>query len=239
MGAWSVPTLVEARMAERLREAEHVRLARSASGVRLRRTADGSAEPGTRRASRRLSIHASPIIAALVGSLIVGGIVLLVDEVAAGGAVAAVPAPVTMAPADVSGEWLYLPDGLGIGRLSDARVSGTGWHTFAAPPNEAAGTHSGDFVLEGPDGQWVGHLAATWAACLCEAEVFTGTGQVLGVEGVIALEGTGAYEGWSFVGTWTDPMTGAPAQVRGRIDGGQAPRIADLAWLGQGETSCL
>jgi hypothetical protein len=68
-------------------------------------------------------------------------------------------------------------------------------------------------------------VAATWDDRLAGSELFSGAGQVFGVEGTFALQGTEAYEGWAFVGEWWDPMNGEPAQVGGVIYRGLAPHI--------------
>lgn len=69
----------------------------------------------------------------------------------------------------------------------------------------------GDYGIEGPDGDWVG----TWTGV---DDVGLGQASYL-----ILLEGTGAYEGWSFVGHWLDPFTGAPLTFSGLIYEGPLP----------------
>jgi hypothetical protein len=56
-------------------------------------------------------------------------------------------------------------------------------------------------------------------------ELFTGAGQVLGTDGVFALEGTGSYAGWVFLGGWSDPMDGEPAEVHGLVCRSRAPDL--------------
>ena len=68
-------------------------------------------------------------------------------------------------------------------------------------------------------------MAATWDSRLVASGTYSGAGQVLGGEGVFALRGTEAYEGWAFVGAWLDPMNGEPARVRGVIAEGEAPDL--------------
>jgi len=71
-------------------------------------------------------------------------------------------------------------------------------------------------------------VAATWDDRLAGSEVFSGAGQVFGGEGVFALQGTEAYEGWAFVGAWLDPMNGEPAEVGGVIYQVLAPDLDEL-----------
>jgi hypothetical protein len=65
-----------------------------------------------------------------------------------------------------------------------------------------------------------------WDDRLGGAELFTGAGRVPGVAGVFTLPGTAAYEGWAFVGAWSDPLTGEPTRVNGVIYEGRALDLA-------------
>jgi hypothetical protein len=69
----------------------------------------------------------------------------------------------------------------------------------------------GDYGIEGPDGSWVGTWTGVDDPALGKASY------------LILLEGTGAYEGWSFVVHWLDPFTGAPLTFSGLIYEGPLP----------------
>jgi hypothetical protein len=102
-------------------------------------------------------------------------------------------------------------------RLSDPRVTGMGYVTFLGEAPVGLELSWGTFTLKGPDGDWVGPWTGVWDLGL-EKAVF-----------LITTEGTDAYEGWAFVGTWLDAMDGQLAQVSSVIYRGRAP------WMGMPE----
>jgi hypothetical protein len=228
MGPTSFPILAEARMAERLLEAERARLARTAA------TGQGSASAGhlqpsrgTGRVSRRRRL--ATIGVTLVACLGLGVPVMVGDEAAVASVVPVRPTFRTaMTPALVSGEWFCLSNGYCEVRLDEPRVSDQGPAFDPAASSLGDEPLTGTFMLAGPDGAWAGPVAATWDDRLGGSEVFTGAGQVFGREGVFALQGTEAYDGWTFVGAWSDPMNGEPAQVGGVIYQGLAPDLDTL-----------
>ena len=225
MGPWSFPIMAEARVAERLLEAEHARLARTAAAGRGRwEEPPPQVSPSS---GRRLLARASAL--ALVACLVLGGAVMIGDEAAVASVVPVRPTfRSVMSPALVSGEWLCLSNGYCEVRLDEPRVSDRGPAFDPAASSLGDGPLTGTFLLHGPDGAWAGPVAATWDDRLVGSEVFSGAGQVFGREGVFALRGTEAYEGWAFVGAWLDPMNGEPAQVGGVIYQGLAPDLDEL-----------
>jgi hypothetical protein len=75
MGPWSFPIVAEARMAERLLEAERARLARTAAaGQRSQGRREGPQPQASPSSRRRLLLGAS--VLALAGCLVVGGTVV-------------------------------------------------------------------------------------------------------------------------------------------------------------------
>lgn len=141
---------------------------------------------------RRFLARASAL--ALVVCLVFGGSVVLGDQTAAASVVPVRPTfRSVMSPALVSGAWLCLSSGYCEVRLDKPRVGDR------APAFDPAASSLGDGPLTG-------------------SELFSGAGQVFGREGVFALQGTEAYEGWAFLGAWWDPMNGdrtLPRRARG------------------------
>jgi hypothetical protein len=226
MGPWSFPIVAEARMAERLLEVERARLARTgAAASRARR--DELKPLASPSGGRRLLVRASAI--ALVACLVLGGAVMRGSETAAASVVPVHPPfPIVMSPALVSGEWLCLSGGYCEVRLDDPRVGERGPAFDPAASSLGDGPLTGTFRLAGPDGAWAGPVIATWDDRIAGSELFIGVGQVFGREGVFALQETEAYEGWAFLGAWSDPMNGEPAQVGGVIYQGLAPDLDAL-----------
>ena len=74
----------------------------------------------------------------------------------------------------------------------------------------------GTYEIDGPDGTWVGPWSGT-------ADLALGVASYL-----LLLEGTGAYEGWSFVANWKDSMAGT-SQFSGLIYPGPVPPWEPLA----------
>ena len=105
---------------------------------------------------------------------------------------------------------------------SDPRVSGTStegdmWDAcFLMGPNDppfypSGCIYWGEYGIDGPDGRWVGTWTGVDDPALGKASY------------LILLEGTDAYEGWSFVAHWLDPFTGAPLTFSGLIYEGPLP----------------
>ena len=94
---------------------------------------------------------------------------------------------------------------------SDPRVSGPSQGEFfmACYPGTSC-IYWGTYEIDGPDGTWVGPWSGT-------ADLALGVASYL-----LLLEGTGAYEGWSFVANWKDSMAGT-SQFSGLIYPGPVP----------------
>ena len=226
----SFPIVAEARMAERLLEVERERLARAVAKTAGSRESARELPPADGRRSRATRPHSSTMTGlalagclALATSLVLGGL----STVALGNtevSIASAPPPSAspMRPALVRGGWFCLSHGWCEARLSDSRVNDAGPTLDVAVSSHGDGLVTGTFTLPGPDGDWVGPVAVTWDDRLGGAELFTGAGRVLGVAGVFTLQGTAAYEGWAFVGAWSDPLTGEPTRVNGVIYEGRA-----------------
>lgn len=216
MGPWGFPIVAEARMAERLLEVERERMARrAASRPRGGEASDlcrpQAQEGAHRRAPRVRSVSITFLV--LATCFAVGGLSALSGGTDPPGGPTDLPTATLVRPALVSGEWLCL-HGWCHARLNDPRLSDAG------PSLDLAGSRSGDgpvmgtLRLPGPHGDWVGPVATIWDD---RTELFTGARQVLGTAGAFALEGRGSYEGWAFVGTWSDPVNGEPSRVSGII----------------------
>ena len=102
---------------------------------------------------------------------------------------------------------------------SDPRVAGTGSIRFAVgvsePGSDAPVMWWIDTTLDGPDGTWSGHHY-----------VFTdeaGTAHAL-----MMLTGTGAYEGWQYVASGTDPEADGNHDLVGLLYEGGAPPFGPL-----------
>ena len=79
---------------------------------------------------------------------------------------------------------------------TDPRLAGTMSHVWTAEisppePDDESSFGWADATLEGPDGNWSGHLYAVWGA--------EPASQLFAV-----FSGTGAYEGWQFVASTID-----------------------------------
>ena len=105
---------------------------------------------------------------------------------------------------------------------SDPRVSGTGtvtdfWDACYLmgpddPPFYPSGCiYWGTYRIDGPDGSWAG----TWSG-VDDADLGQASIQLL-------MEGTDAYDGWSFVAHMQDPFTGDPVTFSGLIYEGPLP----------------
>jgi len=231
MGPWSFPIVAEARMAERLLEAERARLARAAATGQGSRGSARAGAPQPARATGRVSRRRrlATIGVTLVACLVLAGPVMTGDEAAVASVVPVRPTfRIVMTPALVSGEWVCLSNGYCEVRLNGPRVSDRGPAFDPAASSLGDGPLTGTFSLHGPDGAWAGPVAATWDDRVVGSEVFSGAGQVFGREGGFALQGTEAYVGWAFVGAWLDPMNGEPAQVGEIIYRGLAPDLDEL-----------
>ena len=102
---------------------------------------------------------------------------------------------------------------------SDPRVAGTGTIRFAAavsePGSETPIMWWIDSTLDGPEGTWSGHHY-----------VFTdesGTAHAL-----LMLTGAGAYEGWQYVASGTDPEADGNHDLVGLLYEGEAPSFGPL-----------
>ena len=216
MGPWSFPIEAEARMAERLLEVERERMARSLAprterrGVRDPLTGRQQGDPHRRPA--RVRSAWMPVLA-LAACLAIGGLPAVAGGTDPAGAPTGAPSAILMRPTMVSGEWLCL-HGWCTGDIDDPRVSDTGPSLDVAGGSVGSGPLAGTLRLRGPHGDWIGPAAVIWDD---RTELFTGVSQVLGIAGAFALEGTASYEGWAFVGTWSDPLNGEPARVSGVI----------------------
>jgi hypothetical protein len=126
MGPWSFPIVAEARMAERLLEAERARLARTAAtGQRSRGRRERPKSHAIPSSRRRLLFGASAL--GLVACLVLGGAVMVGDEAAVASVVPVRPTfRIVMTPALVSGEWFCLSNGYCEARLNEPRVSDRG-----------------------------------------------------------------------------------------------------------------
>ena len=165
MGPWSFPIVAEARMAERLLEAERARLARTAAAGQgsqgSARAGDPQPSRGTGLVSRRRRLVTIGVT--LVACLVLGGAVMVGDQAAVASVVPVRPTfRSVMSPALVSGEWLCLSNGYCEVRLDEPRVSDRGPAFDPAASSLGDGPLTGTFSLHGPDGAWAGPVAATW-----------------------------------------------------------------------------
>jgi hypothetical protein len=171
----------------------------------------------------RLSLVGT-VILMLLGGL--GGVALAQDDPMA-------PAKVTGTWAGEGGEFEFTPmDGYSLGRAwapegsttvsaSDPRVSGTAttewWNACYLvgpddPPYYPSGCiYWGTQRLDGPDGSWEGSYRGVDDESLGQAFH------------LLLMEGTGAYEGLSFVAHVQDPFTGEPVTMTGLIYEGPLP----------------
>ena len=102
--------------------------------------------------------------------------------------------------------------------IDDPRVTGPGtlgWNYVCYPAANQGCIYWGDLELVGPDGTWVGTYTGTDDPALWEA----GEGGAVMIQ---VLEGTGAYEGWTFVAHIVTDLSN-PAMVNGLIYEGPPP----------------
>jgi hypothetical protein len=107
---------------------------------------------------------------------------------------------------------------------SDPRVTGTGSHVFTGSASEtgsstvnsgAVGAFWSDTRIDGPDGAWTGHHYIVTDG--------TGTAHTL-----IMLAGEGAYDGWSYIASGTDPESDGDHELVGVIYEGALPPVGPL-----------
>jgi hypothetical protein len=219
------PIVAEARMAERLLEVERERLARAAATTPVGRGRKPPPEPSSSAGARPRLTRALGI--ALAGCLVLAGAVLGETATQAPTRLASVPTHVlTRTSVAVSGEWRCLSGGYCQVRMNDARVSGAGPTLVSGIEARGDGRVTATLSVPGPDGEWIGSLAAVRDARVDVSEILAGVGQIPGAEGTFTLWGTGAYEGWAFVGSWRDPLNGDPAGCTGLIAKGEAPGLS-------------
>lgn len=108
--------------------------------------------------------------------------------------------------------------------LSDPRVSGEGRFSIGSrcwvgdlrnepyARNEPGCTSEGTMTIVGPEGRWRGPWAGLWDESLGRNSL------------MVFLEGTDAYEGWTFVAHYLDTGYGS-ADVNGVIYRGRPPRM--------------
>jgi hypothetical protein len=102
--------------------------------------------------------------------------------------------------------------------MSDERVSGPDsgeWNYVCHSDADMGCTYWGTTEIVGPDGTWVGTYTGTDDPGLWEA----GEGGAVMIQ---VLEGTGAYEGWTFVAHIVTDLSN-PATVNGLIHEGPPP----------------
>jgi hypothetical protein len=123
--------------------------------------------------------------------------------------------PASPGPAQVTGQEVCGGGTVCDEQLSDPRVTGKGIVDMdvQCPAGDTGCVAQGTFTLEGPDGDWVGPFVGTFEATTAKAAF------------LVTTEGTDAYEGWSFVAVFLDPLNGEPASVSGVIYEGSAPRM--------------
>jgi hypothetical protein len=123
-----------------------------------------------------------------------------------------------MVPATVTGEEECFSAGHCEMRLSDPRVSGRNEPRRLGEVDVPNGFVAwGTATIRGPDGDWTG----PWA--VMAGSDFSKTSQMIKI-----LEGTEAYEGWTFVVWVTTPpgwQRGQPTEVEGVIYRGSAPQL--------------
>ena len=99
---------------------------------------------------------------------------------------------------------------------SDPRVSGPAHGDFNTACYQPGCVFWGDYEIDGTDGTWSGTWRGTDDALL-DLWSF-----------MVALDGTGAYEGWSFLAHWQDGGTGM-AEFSGMIYPGPLPPFSESA----------
>ncbi|MGD8487050.1 MAG: hypothetical protein PVG27_12135 [Chloroflexota bacterium] len=156
--------------------------------------------------------------AAIVLCLALGGVpVVGQDETEPVASLATSPAPAPMVPAMVTGEFECFDRANCEERMSDPRVNGVHTPTMIREidvPGANGFVAWGSLTIPGPDGDWTGPFFAMagWD--------FSPVGRMVRV-----LEGTGAYEGWTYV-SWPVTYGTERQEVEGMIYKGPPPQMA-------------
>ena len=169
--------------------------------------------------ARRTAVMLSPVKAVTVGALalaltsiyLVGQQPLQQPPVAPGAEMTEPPVAVAVAQecADIFASPVVCS-----WTAADSRLAGTMTHQWSEPGitatllDDEMGVNWANAYLEGPDGDWAGHLYAVWAD---PAQLF------------VILSGEGAYGGWQFVGSTIDTETPGTSTWTGVMYQGDPP----------------
>lgn len=169
--------------------------------------------------------------AAIVMCLALGGVPVVAQEAtgtpSASTTAASVPALVTGKEQCVSGGYSdtnvngvtrgQIPEFTCTITMSDPRVTGSAKGSLFDACYPASGCiYWGTYEITGPQGTWAGPWSGVDDPNLGKASF------------QIILQGTGAYDGWTFLAHWLDPMDGGPATATGQIYQGPPPPLDPL-----------
>lgn len=108
--------------------------------------------------------------------------------------------------------WGQVPEFTCTTQMSDPRVSGSAKGSLDDACFPASGClYWGTFEIAGPGGTWTGSWSGTDDKDLGKASY------------LMTLQGTGAYQGWTFIVHWLDPGDGSAATASGLIYQGPPP----------------